>query len=339
MSDQFIPVERIQHLIETEAFILFGVLLTISFLFYKIFLKKISEKRHANLQARFKIVFLYILITGALAGSYWIMHFQNLAPNLSSYVALLALFLGAVMVVKLAQIFIYIYLFLANMSVGVPRLIANIFTLLFSLVIISWIAAEVFEIQLAAVLATSAVFSLVLGLALQDTLGNLFSGVAFQFDRLFNIGDWIEIHLGQEKWTGQVQEINWRATTLMGFADELILIPNRMIAQSQFINFSHLQKPARLNQTFRFRFDVSTEVAKMALLEGLQNTPGILNDPAPRTLITEITDSWITIKIFYSLKDYGMRYRTGDEVITNILARIRHHGLSMAHPTMQLFES
>jgi small-conductance mechanosensitive channel len=231
---------------------------------------------------------------------------------------------------------VYLYLFLMNMSVGVPRLIANMFTLGFTLIIVSWLAADVFGFHLAAVLATSAVFSLVLGLALQDTLGNLFSGVALQIDRPFNIGDWVEIHSGAEKLAGQVQEISWRATTLLGFADEFILIPNRVIAQSQLLNFSHFYKPARLNQMFRFHFDVSIDIARLALLEGIANIPEILKDPSPRTLITEVTESWITIKVFYSLKDYGTRYRTGDLVITQILDRIRFHKLSLASPTLHL---
>ena len=122
----------------------------------------------------------------------------------------------------------------------------------------------------------------------------------------------------------------------MGFADELMLIPNRVIAQSQLVNFSHQQKPARLNQVFRFRFDAPIAIARLALLEGIANIPDILAEPAPRTLITEVTESWITLKIFYSLKDYGTRYRTGDLVITQILDQIRYHQLVLASPTLNL---
>ena len=336
MNQTFLPVERIKHLIEFESFALFGILFFIAYLFYFLFLKKISEKRHNNMKRRFKLTSLYFFTTAFLASVFWLLTYnvENFKPT--SYLAVLVLILAVVSVIKLFQIFLYIYLFFMNMSVGVPRLITNIFSLLFSLVIISWIAADVFRIQLVAVLATSAVFSLVLGLALQDTLGNLFSGLAFQFDRPFNIGDWIEIHSGNDRWSGQVQEINWRATTLMGFADELILIPNRLIASSQLINFSHQQKPARLNQVFRFRFDVPIESAKAALLEGLAEVPGILSDPPARTLVTEITESWVTIKIFYSLQDYGMKYRTGDVVISKILEKIRSKKLSLANPTLHL---
>lgn len=343
MRDQWIPVAKIQYLIQFEMFALLWILLPLAFIVYKVFLKKISEKRHGNLRQRFSRTAIYLSITTLVAAIYWLM-FQNAYQSsheyhlvkIAGYLSLFALIIGVVTVVKLAQIYVYLYLFLMNMSVGVPRLIANMFTLLFSLILVSWLAADVFGFHLAAVLATSAVFSLVLGLALQDTLGNLFSGVALQIDRPFAIGDWVEIHSGSEKWTGNVQEISWRATTLIGFADELILIPNRVIAQAQLINYSNYQKAARLNQVFRFRFDVSIPAAKKALLEGVLNIPEILTDPAPRTLITEVTESWITIKIFYSLKDYGTRYATGDLVITQILQQIRNQHLELASPVINL---
>jgi small-conductance mechanosensitive channel len=343
MRDQWIPVEKIQYLIQFESFAIFWALLPLAFLFYKLFLKTITEKRHANLRHRFIRTFSFLLITTVLSFLHWTI-FNNAYHSVSeytlvkfsSYLSLIALIFGVISIVRLAQIYVYLYLFFMNMSVGVPRLMANMFTLGFSLVIVSWLAADVFGFQLAAVLATSAVFSLVLGLALQDTLGNLFSGVALQIDRPFKIGDWVEIHNGSEKWNGQVQEVSWRATTLMGFADELILIPNRMIAQSQLLNFSHLQRPARLNQMFRFRFDASIAMARKSLLDGLNNIPDILQDPPPRTLITEVTESWITIKVFYSLKDYGMRYRIGDVVITQILEQIKKNQLALATPVINL---
>ena len=101
-------------------------------------------------------------------------------------------------------------------------------------------------------------------------------------------------------------------------------------------NFSYLHRPTRLNQVFRFHFDVPIELARRALLEGISNIPEILKDPAPRTLIIEVTESWVTLKIFYSLKDYGTRYRTGDLVISQTLERIRFHKLAMAGPSLHL---
>ncbi|MEP6783322.1 MAG: mechanosensitive ion channel domain-containing protein, partial [Acidobacteriota bacterium] len=59
-------------------------------------------------------------------------------------------------------------------------------------------------------LTTSAVGAVVVGFALQDTLGNLFSGLAIQIEKPFRVGHWVQI--GERE--GQVQEITWRATKL-----------------------------------------------------------------------------------------------------------------------------
>jgi small-conductance mechanosensitive channel len=198
------------------------------------------------------------------------------------------------------------------------------------------IASSVFEIHLSALLATSAVFSLVLGLALQDTLGNLFSGVALQIESPFKIGDWIEVHGGDEKWLGQVQEITWRATFLLSFSDELMMIPNRTISQSQIIIISQGSKNIRLNQIFRFSYETSIEKAKNAIREGISQVDGIMTDPPIRILITETNESWVTIKVFYSLIDFSTRYRTGDVIITKILESIRKNGLKLQSHKMEI---
>ena len=141
------------------------------------------------------------------------------------------------------------------MRVAVPVLLVNLFTLLLSMVLGGWIVTDIFNVRLAPLLATSAIFSLVLGLALQDTLGNLFSGVAMQFDKPYEIGDWVEIQTGgTQKWVGQIEEISWRATVLIGFAEELITIPNRVISQSEISNFTRKGKPIIRSQVFRIAF-------------------------------------------------------------------------------------
>jgi small-conductance mechanosensitive channel len=343
MYQQWIPVEKIQKLIQIESFALLVALLFVAVIFYKFFLKKITQKRHRNLQQRFIRIFIYFFITTLLAALQWPIfeyaHHSNIEFQLikfASYLSLFSLVFGVATVIKLSQIYVYQYLFFMNMNVGVPRLLANMFTLIFSLALISWIATDIFSFHLAAVLATSAVFSLVLGLALQDTLGNLFAGVALQIDPPFIIGDWVDVQIGSEKWTGCIQEISWRATTLMSFSDEFILIPNRVIAQGQLINFSNTQKATRLNQTFRFRFDVSIPLAKKALLDGLIGIAEILDNPAPRVLVTDVTESWVALKVIYSLDNYGAKYRVADLIITQILNEIHRHGLILASQKIHL---
>lgn len=340
MFVKWIPIEKIRPLISYEAFLICSALLIIAYAFYRLFLKEISSRRHGQLKHRFVMTSLFVSLSGLMAGLYWILFWQHpegiFLNKGMSYLGLLTLLTGAVAVIKVAQIYVYLYLFFSNISTGVPRLIANLFTFVFSIFLLGIIGSGVFDLNIATVATTSAVFSLVLGLALQDTLGNFFSGLALQIDRPFHINDWVEIHDGDQKWTGQIQEINWRATFILSFADELIMFPNKTIAQSKIIILNHNIKPARLNQVFRFTYDTDTEVAKKALLEGLNGFPEIMSNPAPSTLITEVSESWITIKVFYSLHDYGSRYRVGDAIIGSLMSSIRRHQLKLAHQTVSV---
>lgn len=334
VKESWIPILKIQHYIQIDAYLFFWILLFLSFLFYKIFLRKITERRHKNLRARFLNTLIFLSVSSALS----MLYFQAtdyLDPELiilriANYVALTALFFGATAAIKVAQIYIYLYLFLTNSGVGVPKLIGNIFTIIFSLLVFGYLGADVFGIHFKTMLATSAFFSIVLGLALQDTLGNLFSGIAMQMGRPFIIGDWVEIASGSEKWTGQIQEISWRATAIMTFSDELILIPNKVIAQSNVTIYTHNQRPVRHGITFRFPFESDFTVVERELLGSAQKVADILHDPAPRVLLIETTESFVTVKLIYSIADYSRRFGVADLLIKQVLSDLKFKGIALS---------
>lgn len=340
MNGARLPIERIEYFIQFESFIVLSFALAIGWIFYKLFLKKITDKRHFTLRYHFTRTSLFLLISIVLALFHWGVVSSTWADyfylKVANYVGLVSFLFLMTVLIRLAQIYVYLYLFLANMRQGVPRLIANLFTLIFSTFIVSWIAADVFGFNLATVLATSAVFTIVLGLALQDTLGNLFSGVALQIERPFQLGDWVEVHSSNEKWVGQIQEITWRATSLSGFSDELIVIPNKTIAQSQLLIFTEGNKPARFSQQFRFAFNTDVLKVKAAILESLNSIPEVLSDPGPRVLLMEVTESWISVKVFYSIDDYGRKYRVGDMVIAHVLQSIHSKNLALATHSLNI---
>ena len=69
--------------------------------------------------------------------------------------------------------------------------------------------------------------SIVIGLALQDTLGSVMSGIALLFERPFSVGDWLKVGDIQ----GQVIDINWRAVRLITFEREMVIIPHKLIGK------------------------------------------------------------------------------------------------------------
>ena len=61
-----------------------------------------------------------------------------------------------------------------------------------------------------------------------------------------------------------------------------------------------------------------------------------MSDPEPRVLLMEVTESWVSVKVFYSIADYGRRYRVGDMVIAYTLQSIKNKKLALATHTLNI---
>lgn len=342
MGERFINTKNLYSLLDIEPFIILASLVLLAWVFYKLFLGEASEERHKNLKRHFKNLLRHTVVFATLFLTYLILKQSENHPELSvgralPYVGLCSLFMGMVVFVKTSRLIILQYLFLGSMKHGVPVLVVNIVSLILSVILGIWCAAFIFDLQVTPLLATSAVFSIVLGLALQDTLGNLFAGISLQIDKSFEIGDWLEVTSGSQKVTGQVQEITWRATMLAGWSDELITLPNRFLASSQIANFSG-DKPIYRGQIFRLSYGVDVHTAKKALLEGIKQVGGIRSWPEPVVLIHETTDSWIAFKLSYCIDNYGAQYGIADQVVENGLRFLHAQNIQAAPQRLHLLE-
>jgi small-conductance mechanosensitive channel len=340
----WIPLAKITELVQLEPALLIVGLCAGAWLVYKILLRGLSTERHHNLQELFRNLVFHLVCGIALFVTYTLVERfgadgKLATARLLSYIGFLTILSGAMIFVKVSRILLFEYLFLGHMRVAVPLLLVNLFTLLLSVVLGGWVITEVFSIRLAPLLATSAIFSLVLGLALQDTLGHLFAGVSLQFDKPYEIGDWVEIQGSGQKWVGQIEEISWRATVLIGFSDELITIPNRVMAQSQISNFTRKGKPIIRSQTFRIPFAADQAAAREALFEAARQCTRARQDIAPIVFATETTESWVTYKAVYFIDNYGSQFSAGDEIIQAALKNLAQAGIQLAAPRLQLHDA
>jgi small-conductance mechanosensitive channel len=340
ISQPWIPVERIDAVIQLEPALLILSFTIGAWLFWKLLLRKVSEKRHQRLRGLFANLSGHLLLFSGLLFSYVI--FQEYlsqypgATRFRGYLGLAVLVSGAVVIIKNWRIIVLEYLFFGHMREGVPVLLVNITTLVLSILLGGWIIAEVFEVQLAPLVATSAVFSIIVGMALQDTLGNMFAGVALQFDKPYEIGDWIEVNTGSQRIVGQVQEITWRATVLIALSDEAITIPNRVIAQAQINNYSLKTRPIIRSQIFRLDPNVDIELAKSTLLKAVRNIDKVRHNPAPMVLITETHDSWLPFKLIYFVDDFGSQWSISDEVISKSVTALNAQGIRLSAPRLSI---
>lgn len=337
----WLPIEKIEKVVQPELLFLVLVLVGGAWLVYRYVLGAISPERHRNLRRLFRNLLFWTTYTIALAAIFWIAHFfGDLAipfqHRVIPTVGLLAILCGCTTIVKTNRILLFEYLFFKNMKVGVPLLIVNLCTLILSIILGGWVLSGIFEFQLAPLLAGSAIFSIVLGLALQDTLGNLIAGVALQFDKPYEIGDWIEVSNDRNKWSGKVEEITWRATVLLSFTEEWIVIPNRVLAQAEISNFSARVRPFIRSLIFRVNYGVPHEKVREVLFKAVAQVPTVRRVPQPLVLVVDTSESWVAFKLIYYIEDYGRHMIIGDEVYRRALEGFAGSEIALARQKLEV---
>lgn len=340
MAEKFIKIQSLYKLLELEPFILLGCLIAITWIFYKFFLGEASEERHKSIRSHFQLLvkhfiflsFLFVLFIFLQTSEAQIGRFNAVTP----YIAVFAFVWGNIVFVKACRLLVLQYLFLGSMKHGVPILLVNIFSLLISIVLAFWGISNLFGVELGPLLATSAAFSVILGLALQDTLGNLFAGISLQLDRSFEIGDWVEVVSGIQKCVGQVKEITWRSTTIQGFSDELITLPNRFMANAQLSNFSPPDQPILRRQVFRLAYGENFDQAKQILERAVTGIGEIRGIPTPLAYISDVTESWLEVKIIYFIDNYGSQFGIGDKVYARGIEALTAANIKLARQVLEI---
>jgi small-conductance mechanosensitive channel len=177
------------------------------------------------------------------------------------------------------------------------------------------ILETIFGIPLSSLLATSGIIAIVAGLALQNTLADLFSGLALNVERPFRAGDWIEISGGPE---GEIIEANWRATRLRTHAGDLVVVPNGVLAKSVVTNRYWPSPVHAANAVVTFGHDVDPDHATQVLLEAAKDRSLHLANPPPSVSML----SWGPLGISYSLDFYVADYADAPGATNSVLRAI-----------------
>ena len=194
------------------------------------------------------------------------------------------------------------------------------------------IVAYVFDLPIRGLLATSGIIAIVLGLALQSTLSDLFSGIVLNFSRPYRPGDWISIEGGTD---GRVIEINWRATLVLTAKRDLAIVPNSTIAKAKIVNAS---SPSGIHgMTVTVQLDAKTPPAASVeiLQQAILNTQLILATPAPLVVVKMISGDTIDFEISFFVEELAHSSRAQNELFDRISRHLAAAGISLASTQSQ----
>ena len=209
----------------------------------------------------------------------------------------------------------------------VPGLFINLTQVTLIVVGVALVIAGVWNQNLGALLATLGVGSLVVGLALQDTLGNLFAGIALLFERPFSTGDWI----GVGELEGRVVNINWRAVHIETRERDLHVVPNSVLGKEAIHNFSRPSTAHGVIKQVGFSYDDPPNDVKRMLRTICEDVNGILRwGVSVRTIGYQ--DFSINYEVRFFIEDYLRQPEIEEDFMTRVWYATRRNGFTIPFP-------
>lgn len=191
------------------------------------------------------------------------------------------------------------------------------------------ILAFVFDAPIGALVATSGVVAVVFGLALQNTLSDVFSGIALTLGRPFVIGDWIQLSDGTE---GRVVENNWRSTQLLTGAHNVVVLPNSILAKVGLTNITRPDETHLITLTVRISSGLEPGFVVGVMQTVFESCANIVPQAPAIVALKSIDAAALELELQFRVADPAHRIPARNELIDSLHRRCKESGVSLAMP-------
>lgn len=232
-----------------------------------------------------------------------------------------------IFVVRVVDAFIFDVLMSRRRDVVAPQLLRQIVSIIVYFLLGVSALKSIFDIDIRAAFTTGAVLAAVIGLALQDTLGNLFSGIALHMEGAFQVGD--VLHSGD--YIGVVESVSWRATRIRGFSNQVIVLPNSVIARERLEVFPRGQLNARV-LPLGIDYNVAPATVIGIVTQAAVHVDGVARDLPCFTRVASFADSAVIYEVKYHTRDYSHRDRIDADIRKAVWYALHRNKISFATP-------
>jgi small-conductance mechanosensitive channel/CRP-like cAMP-binding protein len=269
-----------------------------------------------------RLLFLYLL--ARLVGFFW---GNELHPAVERAVITAARFFGLVGVVRLCDSLGFAFLRRRGRQ-GMPRIIRTLAVWAITFFIAAVLLRLEYKFDLSSLFATSALLSVVLGFALQETLGNLFAGLTLNAEHPFEQGEWVSFG----KFTGRVLDVGWRSTRLVTLDEDEILVPNGLISREVVINHMRPQNTDVIELMIGVDMEVSPARAKAVLVEAVKSCALVLKQPEPTAQLAAFTADGVNYRLKFYTEGFHVERAALDQVQQSIWYALRRAAIDIPYP-------
>jgi hypothetical protein len=194
-------------------------------------------------------------------------------------------------------------------------------------VAIAWAINAILHYKITGFLATGTVVAAILALALQETLGNLFAGIALHLEDSFEVGD--VIRTGDS--IGVVEAVRWRGTRIRTFNNNLMIVPNSLLARERLEVFPRRNLNARILQ-IGVDYNVPPANVIGVLTQAASNVEGVSRELPCFARVGAFGDSSVTYEVKYFTHDYSQRDRIDADIRKAVWYALKRNAISIPFP-------
>ncbi|MBD3225803.1 MAG: mechanosensitive ion channel [Caldithrix sp.] len=206
----------------------------------------------------------------------------------------------------------------------IPEVVRKMTNFVIFLLAIFGIVSFVFGKALTGLLATTGMTAMIIGLAVQMNISNVFSGIALNLERPFRVGDWVKIATYD---AGKVTDISWRTTKLQDVSGHNWNVPNAYVSESNIINYSYPNNQIFLSHAIPIDLKYKPDLINNLLIEAVSKVEEA-NEPASR--LDGFTEYCANYLVIYQTDDYGKKNELKKQVIKSIWEHLSNNGITPA---------
>lgn len=192
-------------------------------------------------------------------------------------------------------------------------------------------------LDIAPLLAGGAIGGVIIGLALQNSLSNIFAGLLLTMDGNIRVGEMIEFPNGR---TATVDNIGWRSSTLRLLDSTVLVVPNNELSNDRFINLSRptlvttvsIECGVSYSADLQYVEDVAVDVA--AKVQAELDPEADLEEPALRW--KQFADSSVNFRLFMQIPEPKIQFLAESLLLKRLHERFRVEGIEIPFPIRTL---
>jgi len=209
---------------------------------------------------------------------------------------------------------------------GEGRLFSDLLAGVIYLAVTLTIVKTVFGFPIGGLVATSGIIAIVLGLALQNTLADVFAGIAVGIERPYTIGDlvWFEGPI-----EGEVVQMNWRSVQIKTFGNDIATIPNSLVAKSRFINRSVPSMRRSDSVQVPCLHAHPPEQVSELIQQAILLCPNVLEKPPAAVALVRVGRRMNHYEISFSVANSNLLWQTKSVLLKEILRQFKSGAIAL----------